>query len=91
MAKGICVICGTPFTFPKGKKLTCSPECAKALNNKRARERYQEDTKRKRHDTCAIKMKSRKRKKNALDADIKAANKAGLSYGEYMAKKDGLM
>ena len=82
MRTGICVICGKSFQYQKGKKVTCSIDCKIERNRQYASKRNEELK-------STNKQKAPAKKKNNLCKDAKAARKLGISYGQYMARKEG--
>lgn len=75
-----CAICMKEFSYQKGKKYCCCPECSKERNQILNRWRFK------------MKDKKPKRKKILSMADInKAARKNHMTYGEYVARTEGGM
>jgi len=80
MREGKCVICGKSFIYNRGKKTTCSDECARERNRITSREYKREMT---------AKRKEPKKVKSDLNNDLQAARKLGMSYGNYIAYVKG--
>lgn len=74
-------MCGTPFTYIRGKKMTCSKECSR-LRNIQTQRQYKAT---KKQET----PKPKKKTPNNLNKDIKAARALGMSYGYYIAYMKG--
>lgn len=83
MCEGICVICGKHFEYQKGNKITCSKECMAERQRRYSRER---DRKR---QELNKKKKAKPKHKSTLGEDAKEAKNIGMSYGQYIAKKEG--
>lgn len=81
MRTGICVICGKPFEYMKGKKVTCSIDCKM--------ERQRQYSLKRNEEFKGVKQQKKEppKKKNTLINDSKEARKLGMSYGQYMANK----
>lgn len=84
LREGKCVICGRSFMYDRGKKITCSEECAIKRNRIRSAEYKAEQRKK-------PKVPRKKKVKANLNKDLKEARKLGLSYGMYMAVMHGGM
>ena len=76
-----CKMCGKAFETTEVRKYYCSPGCKKEGKNGFAREEYKRARVQK--ELNEIKAKSK------LDSIAVAAKKAGISYGRYMARKEG--
>lgn len=86
MREGKCVICGKSFIYDKGKKITCSSECAAQRNRIKNCEYKREVRKKFRADEQAYNPKSTKKKaEDNLNKDLIEARKLGMSYGTYIA------
>jgi predicted nucleic acid-binding Zn ribbon protein len=84
MAKGkmnyqkekVCMLCGTSFIAYTPNAKYCSDKCKHIMQLK-----YDEKNRQK----YAEKKKEQKKKANALADILKAAQEAGMSYGQYVA------
>ena len=84
MREGVCIICGKSFVYDKGKKITCSNECAAQRNRIKNCEYKRKVRKKFRAEEQAYKPKPKKKKaKDNLDKDLIEARKLGMSYGIY--------
>ena len=84
LREGKCVICGRSFMYDRGKKITCSEECAIKRNRIRSAEYKAEQRKK-------PKVQRKKKVKSNLNKDLKEARKLGMSYGVYKAVMHGGM
>lgn len=92
MREGVCIICGKSFVYDKGKKITCSNECAAQRNRIKNCEYKREVRKKFRADEQVYKPKSKKKKAaDNLNKDLIEARKLGMSYGIYKAVMKGGM
>ena len=72
LREGKCVICGKSFVYNRGKKITCSEECAIKRNRIRSSEYKAEQRKK-------PKVARKKKVKSNLNKDLKEARKLGMS------------
>lgn len=82
MREGDCIICGKHFTYTKGQKKTCSPECGVILNRRKAAE-YRKQTRSLKNEQAEQSKPQRRRVSNLTRASVEA-KKLGISYGQYM-------
>ena len=96
----ICVVCGRKFTARTGRNKYCSTECRKEVELKQYRERCMRRSAQKEQKPAKEESRTEE-EKPAKDVDeerrkessahlgglTKTAYKAGMSYGQYMAKK----
>lgn len=75
-----CVVCGKIFLSNRNANV-CGAECRKVRKRKMTKEYHEQERQRKR---------TIKREKN-LDSVIKEARLAGISYGKYVAIRDGYL
>lgn len=75
MQNGTCTVCGKEFTYLRGKKFTCSPECQAKRNRQMTRKRQEKAN------------QPKPAKKDYLLNDALLAKEKGMSYGQYMARK----
>lgn len=80
----ICTECGKTFVSISIRTRYCSSGCRKAAQ-KRATKRYYEQQKAKKTDVKKVIVK--KEKGANLDAAVKAASEAGMSYGKFVAAR----
>lgn len=80
----VCPECRKAFVSISGRTRYCSPECRKSAQ-KRAARGYYEQQKAKKKD--AKKVIAKKEKGANLDAAVKAASEAGMSYGKFVAAR----
>ena len=87
-----CIICGKPVPLTGLKRSYCSDACArvgKLEQQKRWRFAHARgESQKKGADPCEPAPKIIKL--NAVEMVAKAANDSGMSYGEYVARMDGL-
>lgn len=80
----ICTECRKAFVSLSGRTRYCSPECRKSAQKMAARG-YYEQQKAKKKDAKKVIVK--KEKGANLDAAVKAASEAGMSYGKFVAAR----
>lgn len=80
----VCPECRKAFVSISGRTRYCSPECRKSAQ-KRAARGYYEQQKAKKKDAKKVIVK--KEKGANLDAAVKAASEAGMSYGKFVAAR----
>ena len=80
--KAKCIVCGKSFEKRKHNNTCCTPKCAKDHLNSMQKE-YREKIK------CD--KNSKKAKKDEIDISIKKAKELNVSYGEYIAIRDGYL
>lgn len=90
-----CEVCGKTFecinVLQASHKKYCSDECKRERDNENARKNYKKRKKKtdicEHADTFAKKEKRRRSSEEDLTKDAVAARQAGLTYGQYMARK----
>ena len=88
----VCAICGKKFlaAWHKYNAKCCSTECSYAWRkkvNKEYREKIDPEKKKEYRKLAKEKYEASKKKGSSLDDDIRSAREAGISYGQYMARK----
>ena len=81
-----CVYCGAEIVKTSGSnhhQIYCGKECARLAANDRKREQLRERK-------AAAKAAKRASGEQALDFCMKEADRLGISYGQYMARRDDL-
>lgn len=81
-----CVYCGADIVKTSGSshyQIYCGKECARMAANDRKREQLRERK-------AAAKAAKRASGEQALDFCMKEADRLGISYGQYMARRDDL-
>ena len=80
-----CIICKVKFTTNKIIKLCCSEECRKERKRIIAME-YRK--KKKAMEELNV---EKKEERPSLDCNLKEMHKSGISYGKYIAIRDGYL
>lgn len=75
-----CVVCGKEFQSNRNA-LVCGIECKKIKGKERATEYYHREKEK----------KKRKKRESNLEQTLNEAKAAGLSYGKYVAMKNGYL
>lgn len=80
----ICAVCNKPFEARRENEVCCSAECKQARRRQQCRQYDKEDAQKR-------KLEAEKRKKlssgeNSLTEIAIEARKAGMTYGQYVAK-----
>ena len=81
MREAICMICGKPFLARNNRENSCSPECAKIRDKENNIIRMREYHEKEKH----IKVKKNREPSELAIINAKA-RKAGMTYGQYVAK-----
>lgn len=77
-----CIVCGKIFEPPVNNAITCSVEC-RTIRRKEVVKTWHTEHK---------KGKTKENKvKNSLEETLNSANKANISYGMYVAIRDGYL
>jgi len=87
-----CRICTKEFTYNKGFQLTCCPECSE--EQKAILYRWKKELAKRERAKAPKKKKEPKPKKKkikSLSEVASEARKAGMNYGEYIARTEGGM
>ena len=79
-----CVVCGKPIKNPNPQRKACSSRCGETIGKIRRTE-YGRQHPRKSTQTKKKPIKNDLKDNSMLDEKSRAANKMGLSYGEYVA------
>lgn len=84
MEKKICIICHKEFTKTRRNQKYCSKECSEIAEKERQQVRSKEY-----RETHMIMMarKTPQEGMELLNKHVREADKLGLSYGKYMAKR----
>lgn len=80
-----CEICGRMYIPKSGNSRTCSTHCSRKLNAMNKKKHYQYDAELKRGLTLTEIEERKKPAMDQLTKDAIAANRAGVSYGQYMS------
>lgn len=78
-----CLYCGAEIPEPENKKTNIKRYCSRKCARKAAGERSVEAHRRSREEAA----RARSKRESGLEACMKEADRLGISYGQYMARR----
>lgn len=82
-----CDICSKEYLATSERRRYCSDPCRKEANRRNIRERNRQRAE-KAKESVLIEVPEKKKKEMSLTEMAAAARKAGMTYGQYMAKME---
>ena len=79
-----CLYCGAEIPEPENKKTNIKRYCSRKCARKAAAEKSAEANRRRREEETA---QARAKRESGLEACMQEAERLGISYGQYMARR----